>query len=192
MEKYIFTKKVALGFIKKSAIPGEVVSFYKNYAMFQNQKITQFRDFEICKKYGYLVPQNEYVQVKEIVKEQQNKAQGNKFGFKVKKETEETNIIPLKKFLKATEIDQNQTFVQEDGVIKEDIDGEIHVAKAQKQEQVKQEQVKNEQEIKVQGKKEEAKQQKTTAKKTAAKKTVAKKTQPKTQTVRGMKVIKED
>ena len=191
MEKYMFTKKVALGFIKKSAIPGEVVSFYKNYAMFQNQKITQFKDFEICKKYGYLVPQSQYVQIKPIAVESQNKDQNNKFGFKVKKETEQTNVIPLNKFLKATEINQNQTFVQEDGIIKDDIAGEIHVAKSTK-EQSKQEEVKNVQVKKVQKKKEVVKQQKQTAKKTVAKKTTSKKSQPKEQTVRGMKVIKED
>jgi hypothetical protein len=32
------------------------VSFSKNYAMFQNEKITDFRDFEILKRYGFLIP----------------------------------------------------------------------------------------------------------------------------------------
>lgn len=188
MEKYIFTKKVALGFIKKMATVGEIVSFYKNYAMFQNQKFGQLRDFEICKKFGYLVPAEQYIEPESVEVQNLQKQQDNKFGFKVKKETEQTNIIPLKKFLHPTELNQDQVFVQEDGMIKDNLDNDIHVAESVKKQDQVVEQVKNSSKVDSSLKEEN----KTDVKKSSQKKTVAKKTTKKSQTVRGMKIIKED
>lgn len=186
MEKFVFTKKVSLGFIKKNAMPGQVVSFSKNYAMFQNEKITDFRDFEILKRYGFLIP-SEKASAQLLEKKQQtvkiNDVKSN-FGFQVKHEKEQTNIIPLDKFLKPTQLDQNQVFIQEDGVIVEQ-PSDVHVAQVASTDEKQVENVSSQKKEQVETTKTIKKQAKTTNKKTT------KTTKKSTDTVRGMKVIKE-
>ena len=107
MEKFVFTKKVSLGFLKRNAVPGQIVSFSKNYAMFQNEKVTDFRDFQILKRHGFLIPFQKAQKDIFQKKQQAINTEKSKFGFQVKHEKEQTNIIPLDKFLKTVQLNQD-------------------------------------------------------------------------------------
>ena len=177
MSKYVFVKDVSMGFIKKSAKSGQTVDIGKNYVIFQNEKISDLRDFEILKKYKIIVPANEIKN--SISKGNDKQVKTNKFGFEVKKEAEETNIIPLDKFTKATELDETKKFVQEDGIIQNE-QSEIHTATEDEKIQIEIDGQKNEKEdVKV--------SKKNTPKKSNSKKTKS----SKESFVRGMKIIKE-
>lgn len=188
MGKYVFLKNVSLGFVRRNATAGQAVQIYNDYAMLNGQKITDLRDFDILKKCKLIVPYDQKLVNQISVKKEEVVEKQNKFGFNVKKESEQSNIIPLKKFQKAIQLNQNDTFVQQDGIIKDQKPQGVHVATAQVKD-VKQNSVKQEQNVQI---KEQTKEtEKKDNKKNSKKSNVKNSKQQKLSTVRGMKIIKE-
>lgn len=193
MEKYVFLKNVSLGFIRRNVTAGQTIQFYNGYAILNGQKITDLRDFDILKKYKLLSPYDQKVVNQVSVKKEKVVEKQNTFGFHVKKESEQSNIIPLKKFQKAIQLNQKDTFVQQDGIIKDQKPQGVHVAAVQtkddEQDSIKQEQ---KEQLKEQLKEQSKKTEKKDNKKNTKKSNVKNSKQQKQSTVRGMKIIKEN
>lgn len=194
MQEFVFIKKVSLGYLKKSAVPGQVVKFAKNYAMFQSEKVTDLRDFDILKKNKFLIPISDYTPIQTKVQTYVQNSK-NRYGFQVKQQNKQTNVIPLSNYVKATDIDQSKPFVEQDGIISQKVPSEIHVLQnnieSNKVEQAKVQDFKQTAK-ELQIKKTEVLKNSKSQKKTEIKKTtkVAKKQKAPT-SVRGMKIIKE-
>lgn len=119
MKKYVFSKSIYLGFLKKNFNAGDVIELNETNFTCNEEKINDLRDIKICIRKGYVVPfegskfdslQEDIIEIEtETVKEE------SYYGFKVDK-GENVKTIPISK-LKTTVLDESKVFVEEDGEI---------------------------------------------------------------------------
>lgn len=137
MKKYVFDKSIYLGLIKKNFNAGDTIELSEKSAIVNGEEITDLRDIMICLKKNYLIPfaGSVYDKVVEIKEEVEDKIKDavdavtdTFFGFKIQNGDGDSEMIPLSKYTKTTEISEDKVFAEENGVITEATG--IHVAPA--------------------------------------------------------------
>lgn len=119
MKKYVFDKSIYLGYLKKNFNSGTIIEMDENNLFIFGEQINDMRDINICIKKGYVIPfegSRFDVSNVEVNAETDNKESDTFLGFKVEREEEIGNVIPLNNF-KPTVLDESKAFIEEDGKI---------------------------------------------------------------------------